>query len=262
VKFTGSGGEIHLTQQCVGERIEIIVSDTGQGIAPAMLPYVFDRFRQGDSSSTRSHGGLGLGLALVRELTTLHGGSVTATSLGVGCGSTFTVSLPRAADTVALSPVPRADLAADALLNVTRLDGVRILVADDEADALALAETILSSAGAEVRSASSAARAFELMRDFKPHVLVSDLEMPDEDGYALVRRLRSLSAADGGAIPAIALSAYGRPQDRTSALAAGFTMHVPKPVDPGELTAIVASVIGGSPAAPPRSGYGKMPISM
>jgi signal transduction histidine kinase/ActR/RegA family two-component response regulator len=261
VKFTGSGGEIHLTQQCVGERIEIIVSDTGQGIAPAMLPYVFDRFRQGDSSSTRSHGGLGLGLALVRELTTLHGGSVTATSLGVGCGSTFTVSLPRAADTSALSPVPHTDLAADALLNVTRLDGVRILVADDEADALALAETILSSAGAEVRSASSAARAFELIRDFKPHVLVSDLEMPDEDGYALVRRLRALGVADGGAIPAIALSAYGRPQDRTSALAAGFTMHVPKPVDPGELTAIVANVSAGA-ATLPRPGYGKMPISM
>ncbi|HWI18947.1 MAG TPA: response regulator, partial [Vicinamibacterales bacterium] len=185
-----------------------------------MLPHVFDRFRQADSSSTRAHRGLGLGLALVKDLVTLHGGTVTANSKGIGTGSTFTVRLPAAAEPVAAAASVATVLDEGALKSIVRLDGLRIVVTDDDPDALTLATAILAAAGADVRPASSVARAIELVQESVPHVLLSDLEMPGEDGYALIAKVRSLEPQGGGLIPAIALSAYGRPQDRARALSA------------------------------------------
>jgi signal transduction histidine kinase/ActR/RegA family two-component response regulator len=263
VKFTGNGGEIVLTQRSSSDGIEIAVSDTGEGMAPEILPHVFDRFRQGDGSSTRSHRGLGLGLALVRDLVTLHGGTVSAFSQGLGRGSTFTVTLPRVAETPpTAAPLPSHAAADDGLQTIVRLDGLRIVVVDDDADARTLSDTILRNAGAEVRTCSSVAGALASIDELRPHVVVSDLEMPEADGFALIQSLRMRSRPDGGLTPAIALSAYGRPEERARALAAGFNMHVPKPVDPGELTVIVAGVAGRADAGVAPAGYGKMPISM
>jgi len=263
VKFTGSGGEILIRQQRVDGFVEIAVSDTGQGIPKEMLPHVFDRFRQGDSSSTRSHRGLGLGLALVKDLVALHGGTVTADSRGPGLGSTFVVKLPCAADSAVSVPATRVEGFTDVeLRNIVRLDGLRVLVVDDEHDARVLVETVLRMAGADVRTCGSVSAALETLAEFQPRVIISDLEMPGEDGYSLIARVRSRAPDAGGLVAAVALSAYGRPQDRVRALACGFNMHVPKPVDPGELTAIVGSVAGVAPATPTLSGYGKMPNSV
>jgi CheY-like chemotaxis protein len=230
-----------------GSQAEVEVSDTGEGIAPDILPHVFERFRQADSSTTRAHGGLGLGLALVKHLVELHGGTVAAESAGRGHGSTFVVLLP-----VAIAEVPgeaatrgyKGAHAREPLAGVARLDGLRVLVADDDAEAVTLAQAILAAAGAEVRACLSAPAALDLIVRWRPDVLVSDIEMPGEDGYSLIRKVRALAAEEGGQTPAVALTAYGRPQDRTRALAAGFNMHVPKPVDPGELTTIIAGVAG------------------
>jgi signal transduction histidine kinase/ActR/RegA family two-component response regulator len=265
VKFTANGGEVLLRLHRRDDAIEIAVSDTGQGISAEVLPHVFEWFRQGDSTSTRRHGGLGLGLALVKHLAELHGGTVTAHSAGAGLGATFTVTLPVATSdqAVATATSPLADaMAVAALKGVVRLDGLRIVVADDQPDARVLAETILASAGADVRSCGSAAEALALVQDCRPHVLVSDLEMPVEDGYMLIAKVRALPGARGGLTPAIALSAYGRPQDRLRAIAAGFNMHVPKPVDPGELTEIISSLCGGARAPSAAIGYGNIPSSL
>jgi len=247
VKFTPPGGRVDLGLRGVGAQIELAIHDTGQGIAPDVLPHVFERFRQADSSSTRAHGGLGLGLALVKHLVELHGGEVVARSTGTGQGATFTVRLPAAAAAVApgsLALLPQGAAGSVPVPATTRLDGVRVIVADDDRDAGALAEAILSGAGARVRTCLSASEALDLLRQWRPDVLVSDIEMPDEDGYSLIRKVRALGPAEGGQTPAIALTAYGRRQDRRRSLAAGYSMHVPKPVDPGELTAIVAGVVG------------------
>jgi signal transduction histidine kinase/ActR/RegA family two-component response regulator len=242
VKFTPSGGSVELRLERRESHVEIVVRDTGQGIAPEVLPHVFERFRQGDSSSTRAHGGLGIGLALVKHLIELHGGMVSAESPGTGQGATFRVSLPTTPDDLG-EKTPHLAMPGGGG-SVTRLDGMRVIVVDDDAEGLALAEAILSRAGAEVRACTSAAPAFESVRTWIPDVLITDIEMPVEDGYSLIRRVRALSIADGGATPAIALTAYGRPTDRARALAAGFNVHVPKPIDPAELTTIVASVAG------------------
>jgi signal transduction histidine kinase len=247
IKFTPKGGRVDLHLRPAGPQAEIVVSDTGQGIAPALLPHVFERLWQADSSTTRKHGGLGLGLALVKHLVELHGGEVVAQSEGEGRGATFTVRLP-AHGTGAPGgwpprPLPVSGVAAP-LAATVRLDGVRVLVVDDEPDAARLAEVILTKAGAQVRTCFVAAEALEIFRRWRPHVLVSDIEMPGEDGYSLIRKVRALGAAEGGETPAVALTAYGRTVDRKRSLDAGFSMHVPKPVDPGELTAIVAGVVG------------------
>jgi signal transduction histidine kinase/ActR/RegA family two-component response regulator len=245
IKFTPKGGRVQLRLQRVSSRVEIVVSDTGVGIAPDVLPHVFERFRQADSSSTRSHGGLGLGLALARHLVELHGGTVVAHSEGVGRGATFVVTLPVAIVDVPAGLVARAHppspSAAD-LSSVVRLDGVRVLLADDDEEAVSLADAILTHAGAELRTCLGAGEALDLLRRWRPDVLVSDIEMPGEDGYSLIRRVRALASGEGADTPAVALTAYGRTQDRVRSLAAGYNMHVPKPVDPGELTAIIASV--------------------
>jgi CheY-like chemotaxis protein len=253
VKFTPRGGRVQVHLQRVNSHVEIVVSDTGEGIAPTILPFIFDRFRQANSSSTRTHAGLGLGLALVKHLVELHGGSVTAMSGGEGQGATFVVKLPitiahRPAEVGNAHPTAPTD---EPLPGGVRLDGIDVLVVDDDPDALELVVAILMTVGAFVRSARSAAEALQILTDWRPTVLVSDIEMPGEDGYSFIKKVRALEADRGRTTPAIALSAYGRMQDRVLALTAGYNMHVPKPVDPGELTTIIASVAGR--AIPARS---------
>jgi CheY-like chemotaxis protein len=246
VKFTPKGGFVRLLVRHPDSHVEIVVEDSGQGIAPEILPHVFERFRQGDSTSTRAHGGLGLGLALVKHLVELHGGTVVARSPGLNRGATFTVTLPVAP--VAPPPEPSWRRATsqpatlDSRSGTVRLDGLRVLVVDADCVAIASAEAILRRAGADVRTCPTGAEGLQVLRSWRPDVLVSDIEMPGENGYALIRKVRDLSAAEGGHTPAIGLSTCGRPQDRLQTVAAGFTMHVPKPVDPGELTTIVAMV--------------------
>jgi PAS domain S-box-containing protein len=245
VKFTPKGGRVQVHLQRVNSHVEIVVSDTGEGIAPDMLPFVFDRFRQGDSSSTRSHTGLGLGLALVKHLVELHGGTVAAQSLGAGLGATFIVKLPLSIAQIPPEAVPRVHPTAASMplsSASARLDGLRLLVVDDDPDAVDLATAILTEAGAIVRGCRSASEALEVLRAWRPDVLVSDIEMPGEDGYSLIRKVRALDEAQGGKTPAVALTAYGRPQDRVLSLSAGYSMHVPKPVDPGEFRTIIASL--------------------
>jgi signal transduction histidine kinase len=244
VKFTPKGGRIQVHLQRINSHVEIVVSDTGQGIAPGVLPVIFERFRQADSSSTRTRTGLGLGLALVKHLVELHGGSVTAQSAGAAQGATFIVKLPLTIAAIPPGPIPRIHPTApstEPVLAAARLDGLKILVVDDDPDALELAAVILEGAGAAVQRCVSASDALAAHQKWRPDVLVSDIEMPGEDGYSLIRRVRTLGPTEGG------LTAYGRTQDRILSLAAGYSMHVPKPVDPGELTAIIASVAARPP---------------
>jgi CheY-like chemotaxis protein len=248
VKFTPKGGRVQVHLQRINSHVEVVVSDTGQGIHPDMLPHVFERFRQADSTSTRAHAGLGIGLALVRHLVELHGGTVRAESPGEGKGARFTVSLPLAA-------VITPDATADTRVNPTArtlpratdgpsLHGVRVLAVDDDRDSLDLIARIVIGAAGEIRTCASAAVGLRALEDWRPDVLVSDIEMPDEDGYTFIRKVRGLEASQGGKIPAVALTAYGRTEDRLRTLSAGYSMHVPKPVDPAELVTIIASLAG------------------
>ncbi|MDX6385599.1 MAG: hypothetical protein QOK48_3172 [Blastocatellia bacterium] len=250
IKFTPRGGNVQVRMERVDSHLQIVVADSGQGIPQEFLPHVFDRFRQIDQSSTRQHGGLGLGLALVRHLVELHGGSVAATSPGPGQGSTFTIVLPVVpiyhanANGVQVHPtartlLPSADYCAS-------LEGLMILIVDDEHDTRELLRTSLSECGAEVTVAGSVAEAFAAFEASIPDILISDIGMPDVDGYELIRRLRELPLEGGGKVPAIALTAYARVEDRLKALRAGFQMHVPKPVELAELVTVVASVAGRS----------------
>lgn len=254
IKFTPMDGQVQITLARINSHLEIKVSDTGQGINPEFLPHIFERFRQADSSTTRQHGGLGLGLAIVRHLVEMHGGEIRVNSAGEGKGATFTVSLPIsiARD---FSLGKRADesdsnesLNIEGIFVKSALEGLQILVVDDEKDARDFLTTMLSQYGATVRAAGSAAEAFEILqgmsREKLPDVLVSDIGMPAEDGYSLIRRLRMLSPEEGGQIKAIALTAYARLEDRMRALAAGFQMHVAKPVDASELTMVIVSLTG------------------
>jgi PAS domain S-box-containing protein len=246
VKFTPKGGRIQVHLQRVNSHVEIVVTDTGKGIGRDLLPHVFERFHQADHSSNGRSEGLGLGLALVRHLVELHGGTVTAHSAGEGQGATFTVSLPVAAIRPVESEEGRVHPTAASLGSAAlpSLQGLRVLVVDDDHDGLALAGAILRSAGAETRTCQSAAEGLKVLQDWSPHVLVSDIEMPEEDGYAFVRKVRALDGGRGGKTPALALTAYGRVEDRLRALVAGFNMHVPKPVEPAELATVVASLAG------------------
>jgi signal transduction histidine kinase len=244
VKFTSSQGRVHVRLLRVKGGVEIVVSDTGQGIAPEVLPYVFDRFRQGDSSITRRHGGLGLGLALVRHLVDLHGGSVTGHSPGPDQGSTFTVTLPVPApepnDDDWSHPPAHEDIAPR--VSLPSLRGLRVLLVDDDADGLEITNVVVTSAGAETRTCSSAAAARQVLESWDPHVLVLDIEMPQEDGYTFLRTIRASETR--AKTPALALTAYGRSEDRVRALAAGFTSHLSKPVDPAELSRVIATLAG------------------
>lgn len=223
--------------------------DTGPRIPPEVLPHIFERLRQGDSSSTRSQTGLGIGLALVRHLTELHGGTVSAESAGEGQGATFRVRL-RLAPIASLEPTgERTHPTASAPLSSytgPSLQGLRVLVVDDDTDALTLVSIMLTKAGADVRTGASTSEALTLVRSWRPHLLVSDFEMPGEDGYALIRKVRALGPSDGGQTPAIALTAYGRPEDRISSLSAGYNLHIVKPVDPAELGVVVSTLVARS----------------
>jgi PAS domain S-box-containing protein len=249
VKFTPKGGRILVRLERVNSSVKIIVSDSGSGINPDFLPFVFDRFRQADSSSSRQQGGLGLGLAIVRHLIEAHGGTVEAQSEGVNQGATFTVSLPVVAGLAKIIP-PRAISSAkeDELwsikLNLPSLDGLKLLIVDDEADARELLQTMLLPCGGEIVTCSSAAEGLERMRLEKPDLIVSDIGMPDEDGYMLIRKIRALPPEEGGRIPAIALTAYARIEDRVKALSSGYQLHVPKPVELEELAFAIASLCG------------------
>jgi PAS domain S-box-containing protein len=219
---------------------QITVKDTGIGISPEFIPYVFDRFRQADSSSTRMHGGLGLGLAIVRHLVEMHGGSVHVESQGKDQGATFTVKLPllKGQESIFNTFSPSTTLP------LSLLDGVRVLVVDDEVDTRDFLVTVLQESQAEVQAVASVQEALEAITNWKPDVLVSDISMPQEDGYSLIRKLRSRSPEQGGKIPAAALTAYARAEDRRRAIQAGFQLHMPKPVDPCELVTVVARLVG------------------
>jgi signal transduction histidine kinase len=245
VKFTPEGGSIRVSLERRGQRAVIAVSDTGRGIEPEFLPHVFEPFRQADGSITRSHGGLGLGLAIVKRLVELHGGTAMAESPGPGQGSTFVVQLPLRAE---LSERRARDSHSSGensgLLCPPQLHGLRILVVDDEPDARELLLTLLRDCGAQVEAVPSVRDALAVFPRLRPEVLISDIAMPDEDGYDLIRQVRTLPAGAGGRIPAVALSAYARAEDRRRAFLAGFNMYVAKPVDPEELLIVVASLVG------------------
>ena len=246
IKFTPRGGRVQILSERVNSHLEIVVSDTGQGIPPDFLPHVFDRFRQADQKTSRQYGGMGLGLSIVRHLVELHGGTVRATSEGVGHGATFTVQLP-------ISPVYQVDDSggrvhpgARDLLPANeatdRIDGMSVLVVDDEPDTRELLKQGLEYCGANVRLAGSAEEALKALKEEVPDVLISDIGMPGVDGYDLIKQIRNLQTEKGSRVAAIALTAYTRVEDRLQALRAGYDMHVPKPVELTELCAVAASL--------------------
>jgi signal transduction histidine kinase/ActR/RegA family two-component response regulator len=250
IKFTPKDGRVQVVLEKRQSHVELIVSDTGVGIEAEFLPHVFDRFRQADAGTTRRHGGLGLGLAIVRHLVELHGGSVTVESDGAAAGTTFRVLIPltiareaREAPEEPASGHARA-MDARAARALRRLDDLRVLVVDDEPQARELFSTIVENAGAEVRVAGSARDAIAILPSWNPDVLLSDIEMPHEDGYALMEQVAALEHGDDRRPIAIAVTAHSRPEDRLRALEAGFSWHLPKPVEPSELVAVIASLTG------------------
>ena len=249
IKFTPRDGTVQVSVTRLHSSAVVQVRDTGPGIDPEFLPWVFDRFRQADGTTTRQHKGLGLGLAIVRDLVELHGGTVLAESIGAGEGASFTVKLPLLAVADKTGTVVRSDernkLAQQGGLSEGRLlQDLRILVVDDELDARQIIMTILERSGADVRTATSVTAAMQTMDTWRPDVLISDIGLPVEDGYALIDRIRSRSPEQGGQIPALALTAYARKEDRARILAAGYQLHVPKPVEPRELVKAIANLVG------------------
>jgi PAS domain S-box-containing protein len=248
IKFTPRGGRVQVLLERVNSHVEVSVVDSGDGIDPQFLPHVFDRFRQADATTTRRHGGLGLGLAIVKQLVELHGGTIRAKSPGSGQGATFVVSLPLLIVHPELEPVPSRRHPTAATVPVpmeswVSIAGVRVLVVDDEPDARALLRRLLEECDAVVATAASAAEALAALQSERPDVLVSDIGMPDVDGFTLIRRVRALPDERGGRTPAIALTAYARAEDRVKAVVSGFQHHLSKPVEPMELIAVVASLV-------------------
>ncbi|HEX4566412.1 MAG TPA: PAS domain S-box protein [Vicinamibacterales bacterium] len=245
VKFTPKGGRIQVRLERVNSHIEITVSDTGAGISSDFLPYVFDRFRQAEGGTTRKTGGLGLGLAIVRHIVEMHGGTVLATSAGEELGATFTVRLPLMIVHPQPADSPRVHPRAERLLPLTGLgdlDGLRVVAVDDDHDALTLLRVVLETAGAEVTTVSSPFDAVKRITEVKPHVVVLDLGMPHMDGFEVISRIRASEDPAVRDVPTAALTAFARSEDRTKALRSGFEMHLAKPVDPGELVASVATL--------------------
>jgi signal transduction histidine kinase/CheY-like chemotaxis protein len=241
VKFTPHGGKIFVRVERDGSDARVTVRDTGQGIEPEFLPRVFDRFRQADSSTTRSFGGLGLGLAIVRHLVELHGGTVSAQSDGKNQGATFAATFPLLADraepvAVALTELP--------IVEFHSLDGLRVLLVDDEPEARQIISTVITRTGAEVQACKSASEALAKLIEWKPDVILSDIAMPDEDGYSFIGKVRSLPRDKGGETPAAALTAYARDVDRRQALAAGYQMHIAKPIGASQLVTMIARLAG------------------
>ncbi len=254
VKFTPRHGHVDVRVEAKESQVVLRVADSGIGIAPEFMPHLFERFRQADGSTTRRHGGLGLGLAIVRHLAELHGGTVSAESPGRNHGATFTVTFPvRAiipAGGEAPPRTPGGPADDDVVTAAPALHGIRVLVVDDEQDAREMVQSALIAFGASVRAVASADEARQVLRIWRPDVLVADIGMPDEDGYSLISSVRALAPADGGAIPAAALTAYAQDDDRTRALAAGYQEHVAKPVAPQELAVVVANLAGRGASSP------------
>jgi signal transduction histidine kinase/ActR/RegA family two-component response regulator len=249
IKFTQAGGRVGVFIEPSNNCVEVRVVDSGQGISPEFLPHVFERFRQAPDATTRRHTGLGLGLEIVRKLVELHGGTVHAVSDGVGRGATFIVRLPisageaRRGQTVALGERRTTASAASPMPRLPRLDGLHILVVDDDPDGRTLTSLVLTQAGASVKAVASVREAHQTLEVERPDALVSDLGLPDEDGYALIRHIRQHEAEHGGFLPAVALTGYARAEDRAGVLAAGFQTHLAKPVDPADLTAAIATMV-------------------
>jgi signal transduction histidine kinase/CheY-like chemotaxis protein len=246
VKFTPKGGKIDVLLRRVNSHVEISVTDSGIGIEPAFLPHLFERFRQADASTTRHHGGLGLGLSIVKQLIELHGGSVRAESGGRGQGATFYIILPlrviREGEGGRTHPTTGSHSSIS--LPAGSLTSIKVLVVDDEPDARELIKRLLVEAGATVTIASSVAEALPLVTSERPDVIVSDIGMPDRDGYSFLKAVRAMPANMGGRTPAIALTAFARSEDRTRALLSGFQVHIAKPIEPYELLVTIASLIG------------------
>ena len=244
IKFTPKGGRVQVSLERVNSHLEVCVSDTGEGIRPEFLPHVFERFRQADASTTRKHGGLGLGLSIVKHLVELHGGTVRAKSAGLGQGATFCIDLP----VMVVHDAGRGSrqhpqfTSTQPAVDHPSLEGITVLAVDDEADARNLLKRLLEDCGAKVLLAASAGEGLALVRSGRPDMIVSDIGMPGEDGYEFIRKVRQLKANEGGRTPAAALTAFARAEDRTRALRAGYQTHVAKPVEPTELTAVVASL--------------------
>ena len=257
IKFTAKGGSVQVILGRSESHVEMGVTDTGIGIEATFLPHIFEPFQQAMDGSMRRHGGLGLGLSIVRHIVELHGGEIIARSGGPGQGSSFTVKLPLlGTGQMAGAQRPRHPTATDGIadLMLGRLDHIKVLLVDDEPTANEALQTLLDSCGAEVRVASSSVQALQTLDVWKPDVLISDIAMPEEDGYALIRKIRARSHKNGGDVPAAALTAYAKIEDRVSILAAGFQMYLSKPADPSELIAVVSSLAarrrppsGGSP---------------
>jgi signal transduction histidine kinase/ActR/RegA family two-component response regulator len=246
VKFTPRNGRVQVRLARVGAHVEIVVSDNGVGIREDFLPYVFERFRQAEAATVRRTGGLGLGLAIVRHIVEMHGGTVDATSAGEGAGATFRVSLPLMIAHPTLTEAPREHPKSqrrDALRSLGDLRDVHVLAVDDEEDALTLLRVVLEAAGARVTTVGSPLEAVERIEATQPDVLVVDLGMPEMDGFELIRQIRASPRAQVRDVPAAAVTAFARADDRTKALRSGFEMHLAKPVDPGELVASVASLV-------------------
>jgi CheY-like chemotaxis protein len=244
IKFTPKNGRVTVSVESVGSNVEVVVADNGLGIDARFLPRIFDRFTQEDSSTTRQVRGLGLGLSIARQLVELHGGAILAESPGLGRGSTFTARLPSSPVTAA-PRVPRVYSQADQLGELDDgpdLTGIRVLVVEDDDDARGLVEKVLQTRGALVKTVCSASTALDLLEKDRIDVLLSDIEMPGIDGYQLIKELRLRPAAQGGAVPAVALTAYARTEDRLRALRAGFQLHLAKPVHPSELVTVVSSL--------------------
>jgi signal transduction histidine kinase/ActR/RegA family two-component response regulator len=242
IKFTPREGSIRVKLQRADSHVEITVADTGRGIRADFLPRIFERFSQADSGSTRTAGGLGLGLAIVRHLVELHGGTVDVASPGEGQGATFTVRLPVLVAALRASSAMRPMAERASVLASRQIAGLRVLLVDDEPETLGTLAAFLEERGAQIKAVSSVRDAFEAFQAWRPDVLVSDIAMPEEDGYALIHRIRGREREHGGHVPAIALTAYARVEDRLKILSSGFQMHVPKPVDPVELVTVIASV--------------------
>ncbi|HEX8834379.1 MAG TPA: PAS domain S-box protein, partial [Abditibacteriaceae bacterium] len=248
IKFTPRAGRVQVRLERVNSHVEIIISDTGLGVDPAILPHIFERFRQADQSSTRSHGGLGLGLAIVRHVVEMHGGAVEADSPGLGMGTTFTVKLPIIATRSSEVSSQKAEARVHPTTSIGRgasfecpdvLRGLHVLVVDDDNDARGLVTTVLETCKAKVTIAACAAEALSKLQTSRPDVIVSDVGMPGEDGYSLIQKIRSLPAEQGGQTPAAALTAYARVEDRLHALRSGFQFHLSKPIEPAELVTVV-----------------------
>ena len=243
VKFTRAGDLITVALQRVGEWAEVRIADTGIGIRREVLPYVFDRFRQADSSTTRRHGGLGLGLSIARQIVELHGGIAAADSAGEGHGATFTIRLPLTEAGHDPTFAPAAAEGPTHAIHPRPLHGRKVLVVEDHDDARELVARVLGEAGAEVISARSTAEALESLTVTRPDLLLADLGLPFEDGYTLLQRVRAMTWADHQTIPAVALTAYARASDRERAIAAGFLRYIVKPVDPAELVDVLSAVL-------------------